>query len=79
MEPLDRLDAGEARNVIDSDESLQAVLDLEGEGMRMGIRGVPYFVLIDKYAVSGAQPPEVWIDALPRIAAEAGKPRSDAV
>lgn len=73
------LDAGEARNVIDGDESLQAVLDLEGEGMRMGIRGVPYFVLIGKYAVSGAQPPEVWVDALPKIAAEARAPHSQAL
>ena len=36
----------------------------------MGISGVPYFVLIGKYAVSGAQPPEMWLDALPKIASE---------
>jgi len=64
------LDAAGARKALSSDESLDAVLDLEDEGIRMGIRGVPFFLLIGKYAVSGAQPPELWQDALPRIAAE---------
>lgn len=61
---------GAARALAD-EESLEAVLDLEDAGIRMGIRGVPFFVLMNKYAISGAQPPELWRDALPRIAAEA--------
>ncbi len=64
------LDPEEARFALESDGSLTAVLGLEAAGINMGIRGVPYFVLIDKYAISGAQPPEVWQDALPKIAAE---------
>ena len=52
-------------------ESLDAVVDLEQQGYRMGIQGVPFFVLLDKYQVSGAQPPEFWRDALPNMAAEA--------
>jgi protein disulfide-isomerase len=55
---------------LDAEHTLEAVLDLEDAGIRMGIRGVPFFILIDKYAVSGAQPPEVWRDALPKIADE---------
>ena len=58
------------RNALDEDGSLEAVLELENQGVGMGISGVPYFVLINKYAVSGAQPPEMWQDALPKIAAE---------
>jgi predicted DsbA family dithiol-disulfide isomerase len=50
-------------------ESLDAVVDLEQQGYRMGIQGVPFFILARKYAVSGAQPPEFWRDALPRILA----------
>jgi len=51
--------------------SLDAVIDLEQQGYQLGIQGVPFFILLQKYAVSGAQPPEFWRDALPRIAAEA--------
>lgn len=64
------LDAGDARFALEDAGSLAAVLDLEAEGLSLGIRGVPFFLLIERYAVSGAQPPEVWQDALPRIAAE---------
>ena len=64
------LDAGDARVALEDDGSLEAVLELEYAGINMGISGVPYFVLIDKYAISGAQPPELWQDALPKIAAE---------
>ena len=52
-------------------ESLKAVSGLEQEGYAMGIQGVPFFILLGKYAVEGAQPPEFWREALPKIAAEA--------
>ena len=64
------LDSGDARIALEEDGSLDAVLDLEYQGVNMGIRGVPYFVLIGKYAISGAQSPELWKDTLPKIAAE---------
>ena len=66
-----QLEATDARAALDDDRSLEAVLDLEDAGIAMGIRGVPFFLLINKYAVSGAQQPELWMDALPKIAAEA--------
>ena len=64
---------------LDEDDSLEAVIELENKGLSMGISGVPYFVLIDKYAISGAQPPEMWQDALPKIAAEARSHHSEPV
>jgi predicted DsbA family dithiol-disulfide isomerase len=67
------LDMASVRPGLQSDSSLDAVLDLEDEGLRMGIRGVPFFLLINKYAISGAQPPALWLDALPKIAAEAAR------
>ena len=70
------LDLKQARTALTDDASLEAVLDLEDQGIQMGIRGVPFFLLIDKYAISGAQPPELWIDALPKIAAEAAKTKA---
>ncbi|UFS99191.1 DsbA family oxidoreductase [Nocardia huaxiensis] len=36
----------------------------EAEAARLGARGVPFFVLDRKYGVSGAQPPEVFTQAL---------------
>jgi predicted DsbA family dithiol-disulfide isomerase len=33
---------------------------------------VPFYIVIGKYGVSGAQPPEVWRDVLPKAACEAG-------
>jgi predicted DsbA family dithiol-disulfide isomerase len=65
------LDAGGVAEALADQASLDAVLGLEHEGLRLGIQGVPFFILIEKYGVSGAQPPEFWRDALPRIAAEA--------
>ena len=67
------LDAARAKRALDDEAILDAVLDLEDEGLRMGIRGVPFFILVNKYAISGAQPPELWRDALPKIAAETAK------
>ena len=65
------LDGKGAKIALHDDASLEAVLDLEDAGLRMGIQGVPFFILFNKYAISGAQPPELWRDALPKIAAEA--------
>jgi predicted DsbA family dithiol-disulfide isomerase len=53
-----------------SKESVQAVVEMEQQGYRMGIQGVPFFIVMGKYGISGAQPPELWRDALPKIAAE---------
>ena len=64
------LERRHAEATLADDISLEAVLDLEDAGISMGIRGVPFFVLAGKYAISGAQPAEFWRDALPRIAAE---------
>jgi predicted DsbA family dithiol-disulfide isomerase len=58
-------------NALTEARSLDAVTHLEEEGRRLGIQGVPFFILLQKYGISGAQPPEFWRDALPRIAAEA--------
>ena len=37
---------------------------------QVGVQGVPFFVFNDKYAVSGAQPKEGFVEALKQIAAE---------
>jgi predicted DsbA family dithiol-disulfide isomerase len=52
-------------------DSLEAVTELEQQGYAMGITGVPFFILLARYGISGAQPPQFWRETLPKIAAEA--------
>lgn len=64
------LNRGGVSSALTDSESEQAVEQLVSQGYRMGIQGVPFFILAEKYGVSGAQPPELWRDALPKVAAE---------
>ncbi|WP_040807713.1 DsbA family oxidoreductase [Nocardia concava] len=48
----------------DPDAYADAVRRDEAEAAQLGARGVPFFVLDRKYGVSGAQPPEVFAQAL---------------
>lgn len=58
------LDKQNAGSVLQSDTYAEDVLaDIEMAG-RIGVRGVPFFVIDRKYAVSGAQPVEVFTGAL---------------
>lgn len=64
------LDAPGVMAALTGAESLDAVAGLEQQAHRMGIQGVPHFILQQKYQASGAQPPEFWREALPQLAAE---------
>ncbi|HET6381615.1 MAG TPA: DsbA family oxidoreductase [candidate division Zixibacteria bacterium] len=58
-------------------EYLAAVREDEAQAAAYGIRGVPFFVINGRYALQGAQPPEVFAEALRTVAAEQvlpGKP-----
>lgn len=54
----------EIRNMLQSDLYAQAVKEDIYTAQRLGIRGVPFFVLDNKYAVSGAQSSEVFLATL---------------
>lgn len=58
------LDKIEAENVLQSDAFAEAVRYDIYESQQIGVRGVPYFVLDRKYALSGAQPIEVFAQAI---------------
>lgn len=65
--PLD-----EARKVLDSDQfKVEVELDI-AQAHQIGVQGVPFFVVNRKYAISGAQPLESFVDALNQIAEEEG-------
>lgn len=63
--------AGLERTVVESflasNEGVEAVRAEEAAGHRIGIRGVPYFVLNGSYALSGAQPPDQFLAAFRQI------------
>ncbi|MFB5087438.1 DsbA family oxidoreductase [Psychrobacillus sp. PGGUH221] len=62
----------EAEEVLNSNKYLTEVrLDIAKAG-QIGVRGVPFFVLNDKYAISGAQPLETFVGALNKVAEEEG-------
>lgn len=58
------LDRVEAANMLAGSDYSQEVRADEQEASALGIRGVPFFVINRKYAVSGAQPSEVFLEAL---------------
>lgn len=54
----------EALDVLASDAYADDVRNDIYESQQVGVRGVPHFVLGDKYAISGAQPSELFLQAL---------------
>lgn len=58
------LNAAEVLNVLNSDQFSQEVQVDVLTAQQIGVRGVPFFVFDKKYAVSGAQPTDVFLGAL---------------
>ena len=54
----------DARAALESGEYADAVREDEDLARRIGIQGVPFFVLDRRYGVSGAQPAEILVQAL---------------
>ncbi len=68
------LDAEEVRALLASDAFAKEVRADEEEATELGIRGVPFFVIGGKYALSGAQPAELFVRALEQAWSE--RPRA---
>lgn len=58
------IDADEARSVLTSETYANEVRADTQRAKRLGIGGVPFFVIDEKYSISGAQPSEVIREAL---------------
>lgn len=65
------LPANEVSDLLTSGKFEQQVRYDEYQAQQLNIRGVPYFVFDDKYAVSGAQPTELFQEVLAKVWAEA--------
>jgi predicted DsbA family dithiol-disulfide isomerase len=64
------LDAGEVAALLDSNEGLNEVKESEYYIQNAGVSGVPFYIINDKYGISGAQPADVFVKALKDIGAE---------
>ncbi len=65
------LAAEEVERALDEHTHLDAVRTDVADAQRLGIRGVPFFVLDGRYGVSGAQPTELFTQALEQVWREA--------
>jgi predicted DsbA family dithiol-disulfide isomerase len=69
------LNAERVSAILGSDAHAREVRADEAEAQRQGIHGVPFFLVAGRYALSGAQPPEILLRALRQAWTELdGKP-----
>jgi predicted DsbA family dithiol-disulfide isomerase len=64
------LDAGAARDALESGRFLDAVRADQAQASAYGINGVPFFVIDGKYGVSGAQPADAFAQIARQVWAE---------
>ena len=64
------LDRAETAAMLAGDAMSNEVRSDEQTAVRYGIRSVPFFLINKKYAITGAQPTDVFVQALQKIIAE---------
>lgn len=60
------LDGNEALDILSTEKYSEAIALDQTEDVAKGIRGVPFFIINDKYAISGAQPSQILLETLSR-------------
>jgi predicted DsbA family dithiol-disulfide isomerase len=60
----------EANQFFDSSEFDKEVNDGYRQAKELGISGVPFFIFNNQYAVSGAQPPDAFLEVFKRLSKE---------
>ncbi|MBU1306723.1 MAG: DsbA family oxidoreductase [Alphaproteobacteria bacterium] len=63
-------DRGDALDAMNDENELAITEQLANDAAAQGIRGVPFFIFGEKYALSGAQPDEVFAQALAKTIEE---------
>ena len=61
------LDATRVASLLDSQEGKQEVNQMEQLNHQRGVSGVPFYIINNQYGISGAQPSDVFIQALKEI------------
>jgi predicted DsbA family dithiol-disulfide isomerase len=62
------LDPAAAQACLEDEAARQAVVEADGAARDLGVEGVPFFIFGRRLAVSGAQEPEVLVQAIERAA-----------
>jgi len=62
------LDTDAAQDLLDGDTYAEDVRESQTQAQRRGITGVPCYVFDDRHAVTGAQPTDVFVEALDAVA-----------
>lgn len=61
------LNGDEVRDVVENEKNTDKVEQDIGQAQQLGVHGVPFFLVNDKYSISGAQPVELFQQALNQI------------
>ena len=64
------MDGDLVKDLLAGDQDKQEIQNEIAKAQQMGVTGVPFFIIANKYALSGAQPPEVLANAIREISAE---------
>jgi predicted DsbA family dithiol-disulfide isomerase len=64
------LSKDEVEQLLASDQGLAEVIHAERELQKLGISGVPFYIINNKYGISGAQPTETFVQAFEDITRE---------
>ena len=67
------LDRKEAEAAVADEDLRRAVAQEEDNARRMGVQGVPFFIINKRLAVEGAQPPDVLLEAMLEAGKESGR------
>ena len=70
------LSVEQAQQVIEADDFIVEVQQDISTAQNLGVRGVPFFVIDNKYGISGAQPQEVFEQTIEKAAQELGLQKS---
>jgi len=62
------LDAALILRLLASDADIAEIRGRDAEARKMGVTGVPTFIVADQHAVPGAQPAEMWLKVMDEIA-----------
>lgn len=64
------LDQSKAQGMLNSDDGMEAIREANQQARRIGVGGVPFFIINGNITLSGAQPPDVFLDAFGEAAAD---------
>jgi predicted DsbA family dithiol-disulfide isomerase len=70
------MDAELVKSLLESDRDLELIEGEDVKAREMGISGVPFFIIDNKYALSGAQDPAAFLEVFDKLAEEAASEQS---